>query len=798
LTGDADMSVDENTGDGGAGATPKSSDVAALEPGQTVYEYRIDKVLGGGGFGITYLAQDVNLQLPVAIKEYFPANVAVRDADRSVRVRSQDGVSRFDWGLERFVDEARALASFRHPNIVRVLRYFKENGTAYIVMDYESGDPLKHWVARQRGLDQAALLQLVFPLLDGLEAVHKLNFLHRDIKPDNIYIRADGSPVLLDFGAARRVSADHDMTNIVSPGFAPFEQYHSKGNQGPWTDLYSLGAVMYWLTTGRKPLEAASRVRDDAMPKAVDVASRAAFGEPVLRAIDWALQPHEKDRPQDVAALREALRSAEDGPTQLRTQLMSRVMTHSETGATDVARMGGGASRPGGEDSMRKNVMGTIMFLDLVGYSKRSVDQQVALKTLFNELIAKAIGGVDASSRIMLDTGDGAAICFLGDPEEALLSAQLLRDLLLQKYNQKLSLRVGLHLGPVRMLKDINDRVNVVGDGINVAQRIMDFSSANQIMVSRAYFDVISRISDGADGLFEFLGERQDKHQRAHEIYRLLDRRAAPSSIDEATTLLMTASDSRGRGPGDRGRSDPGHRPAGPRADEKDHRARGRRPRPARAAVRLDPGCRGARRLRARSQQQPHGTEHDLASRRARQPLGAQPVAVAADDAPVLRRHHQRARRRDRGAQLRGGAARAAGACAEPIHRAAGPHPGATRGREASRVGRLAAGPGGADRQTRGPRAFSGLGHQARALKPRGTSVTGNHPAWTWRSTTPRRWPRSRRRSRATRTRWCTTRSMCWTSCSGTARTPCVTAPPRTSTVTRPSRLSAPGVHPPA
>lgn len=510
-------------------------DMAALAPGQVVHEYRIERVLGGGGFGITYLAQDANLQLPVAIKEYFPANVAVRASDNSVRVRSEDGAERFDWGLERFVDEARALASFRHPNIVRVLRYFKDNGTAYIVMDYESGDPLKNWVSRQPGLDQAALLRLVFPLLDGLEAVHKLNFLHRDIKPDNIYIRADGSPVLLDFGAARRVSQEHDMTNIVSPGFAPFEQYHSRGNQGPWTDLYSLGAVLYWLTTGRKPLEAASRVREDTMAKAVDVASREAFGEALLRAVDWALQPDEKDRPQDVAALREALREAarERGgeatalATQLHTQLQTQVMEAPRS-----------ASRPG-EDTTRKNVLGTIMFLDLVGYSKRSVDQQVTLKTLFNELITKAIDGVDASTRIMLDTGDGAAICFLGDPEEALVSARLLRDLLRHKYHEKLSMRVGLHLGPVRMLKDINDRVNVVGDGINVAQRIMDFSSANQIMVSRAYFDVISRISDGADALFEFLGERYDKHQRAHEIYRLLDQPGARMAVnDEATTLL--------------------------------------------------------------------------------------------------------------------------------------------------------------------------------------------------------------------------------------------------------------------
>ncbi|MGH8830658.1 MAG: protein kinase domain-containing protein [Polaromonas sp.] len=478
------------------GASRISGDVAALLPGQTVLEYRIEKMLGGGGFGITYLAHDINLELPVAVKEYFPGDLAVRLADRSVHVRSAENAARFQWGLERFLDEARALASFRHPNIVRVLRYFKENGTAYIVMEYESGDPLKHWLARQPSLGRNGLLQIVYPLMDGLEAVHKLNFLHRDIKPDNIYIRADGTPVLLDFGAARRVTGNHDMTNIVSPGFAPFEQYHSKGNQGPWTDLYSLGAVMYWITTGNKPMESASRVREDAMPKAADTASILVFGEPLLRAIDWALSPDEARRPQTVAALRRALSNSEHIKTQ----------------------------------TVRKNVLGTIMFLDLVAYSTYSVDQQVVSKALFNELITKAIGGVKESSRIMIDTDDGAAICFLGDPEEALQSALLLRDLLLQKYGKKLSLRAGLHLGPIRMVFDINHRVNVVGDGINVAQRIMDFSKANQIVVSRAYYDVISRITDSAAGLFGYLGPHMDKHLRTHDIYAVLDPDATPQA----------------------------------------------------------------------------------------------------------------------------------------------------------------------------------------------------------------------------------------------------------------------------
>lgn len=478
-----------------------SSEGVALPAGQTVFEYQIEKVLGGGGFGITYLAHDINLQLPVAIKEYFPADLAVRGADQSVRPRSADSTAQFDWGLERFIEEARALASFRHPNIVRVLRYFKEHGTAYIVMEYESGDPLKHWLADHPGLSQSSLLQIVFPLLDGLEAVHKLNFLHRDIKPDNIYMRADGTPVLLDFGAARRVTGAQDMTNIVSPGFAPFEQYHSKGNQGPWTDLYSLGAVMYWMTTGRKPLEAASRVRVDDMPKAFGNASTAAFGDVLLRAIDWAMAPDETLRPQNVAAFRKMLQEAQRIGTQAgaiggaTTHRMADGAVPSSSQPVDsvLAFVAHSQSVPvSNADAMRKNVLGTIMFMDLVSYSTYSLDQQVLMKALFNELIGKAIAGVKESSRIMLDTGDGAAICFLGDPEEALQSALLMRDLLVHKYGKKMSMRVGLHLGPIRMVMDINNRVNVLGDGINVAQRVMDFSKPNQIVVSRAYYDVIS------------------------------------------------------------------------------------------------------------------------------------------------------------------------------------------------------------------------------------------------------------------------------------------------------------------
>jgi len=512
-----------------------------LPVGYRINEYNIERPLGGGGFGITYLARDSNLQLPVAIKEYFPSDLVTRGADQAVQVRASkpEQQEQYDWGLERFLDEARALATFRHPNIVRVLRYFRENGTAYIVMEYESGLSLKRWVPQHAPLSQRTLLSIIYPLLDGLEAVHKTGFLHRDIKPDNIYVRADGTPVLLDFGAARRVTADRDMTNIVSPGFAPFEQYHSQGNQGPWTDIYSLGAVMYWMTTGKKPIESAARVKNDTMLPASSLAEVSVYGATLLDAIEWAMHPDESRRPQTVALLRAAIQGSEKSePAQ------AKAGTNPDRPAITAA--GHAPSVPGTpttgspSSAQRRTLLCTIMFLDLVGYSVRSVDDQVALKKLFNELIAKALKGVPEDTRIAIDTGDGAAICFMGDPEEALHSAMLLRDLLGQRYGSLLSVRIGLHMGPVRVIADINERVNVVGDGINVAQRVMDFAQGNQVLVSRSYYEVISRITDDTADLFQYLGQYEDKHGRLHEVYAVANQRGGNNTRREGPSTGYT------------------------------------------------------------------------------------------------------------------------------------------------------------------------------------------------------------------------------------------------------------------
>ena len=281
----------------------------ALPRGYALNEYRIESTLGIGGFGVTYLATDGNLNLKVAIKEYLPGDVATRAEDHSVRSKSSDSAETFRWGRTRFLEESRTLASFRHPNIVRVMRFFEANQTAYMVMEFVAGDPLQEWIKTRRPLAEPTVIGIAAPLLEGLDVVHRSGYLHRDIKPDNIFIRRDGSPVLLDFGSARAPAADKDLTTIVSLGFAPFEQYHARGGEGPWTDLYSLGAVLYWLLTGERPVEAPGRAFDDPMVPASKAADASRYSMQLLKAIDWALSPAKEARPQSVSELRDALPS---------------------------------------------------------------------------------------------------------------------------------------------------------------------------------------------------------------------------------------------------------------------------------------------------------------------------------------------------------------------------------------------------------------------------------------------------------------------------------------------------------
>jgi len=296
-----------------------TDNLRSLVTGEMLSDYRIDGVLGQGGFGITYLGMDVMLDRRVAIKEYYPREFAVRDSTRTVHAAgNQEDKDTFRWGLERFLEEAKLLARLNHPNIIAVRRFFEANGTAYFVMDYCEGRPLDELIKEAGTLDNDQVNKIIYPILDGLEHLHNANFLHRDIKPANIYIKSDGSPVLLDFGAARQeiISHSKSVTSMATPGYAAFEQYSTKGNQGPWTDIYGLAATLYRAVTGEKPQDSPDRILQDTLTPASTLANNK-YSASLLKAIDKGMAVRPQDRPQKIQEWREIFEPASQSTNEI-------------------------------------------------------------------------------------------------------------------------------------------------------------------------------------------------------------------------------------------------------------------------------------------------------------------------------------------------------------------------------------------------------------------------------------------------------------------------------------------------
>jgi len=294
------------------GATQPRS--APLPVGTLLSNYRIVKKLASGGFSFVYLATD-ETGSPVAIKEYLPSSLARRDPGELIPVVPEENAASFRLGLKYFFEEGRSLARISHPSVVRVVNFFRENATVYMVMNYEMGKTLQEHIlaARQQGrakvLRERFIRKVFHDLMSGLREVHIHKLLHLDIKPGNIYLREDESPILLDFGAARQTLTmeANRFQPMYTPGFAAPELYGKHKDLGPWTDIYSLGATLYACMAGMPPQEANQREKDDRMGDAL-TRLRSSYTHGLVDLVEWCLRLVPSERPQSVFRLQKELR----------------------------------------------------------------------------------------------------------------------------------------------------------------------------------------------------------------------------------------------------------------------------------------------------------------------------------------------------------------------------------------------------------------------------------------------------------------------------------------------------------
>jgi serine/threonine protein kinase len=479
----------------------------ALGMGAMLMEYRISEVLGVGGFGITYRAQDTLLEKDVAIKEYFPNGVVQRREEGSVTLTGPHVDAEYLGGLERFLKEARTLATFGHPNIVRVLRYFKANDTGYMVMDYERGSSLREWLQANPQPEEESLLALVAPLLDGIEKVHAAGFLHRDIKPDNVFIRDSGAPVLIDFGSARQALAQtRALTAMVTPGYAPFEQYGAGSEQGPWTDIYALGAVLFFSMTGRNPPDAIARMKSDRLGDELGGASLR-YSPRVLDAVRRAMAMDEKNRPRSIAEWRPSLlgtlpekntapvtappvtapgavrtervpvAAAQDGP--IDTQDISRLLEKRDELERAV------------KEKFQRVL--TVMFTDLKGSTAIAEAQgDIAVRGMLKRYHDLVTVNVRSQGGTLVKTiGDGSLSHFEDALAACRAAAAIQRGMeainVAKDFKTILLARIGMHTGECLLEKN-----DVFGDVVNTASRFESMAHPGEILVSEETYNAMS------------------------------------------------------------------------------------------------------------------------------------------------------------------------------------------------------------------------------------------------------------------------------------------------------------------
>ncbi len=394
----------------------------ALPPGFDLAGYRVERLLGKGGFGMTYLTRDMDLDMQVAVKELLPDGIATRADNSKVVAQTMALEDTFTWALNRFDEEARTLAKLNHPNIVRVHRLLRANGTAYMIMEYIEGQSLTQWIKSNPRPRENQVMDLLMPLIDGLEHLHQYNLLHLDVKPDNILIPPGiRGPVLLDFGSARvDTGRTQTLTAVVSEGYAPFEQYQTKTHPGPWTDIYALCAVMHHVLLGEKPPPATDRMTDDGRYPTLSQRLRGHYSDTLLRALDAGFAVRAKDRPATMAEFR-GLLSGQRLPKAPTTLVGGGVGGNLQPLPMPV--MGGQTVKiPPTQQQVEKNNRGTVMALLAVSAVCMLFAGIVGLFLLLrpnHEGTVANNGGSGSGS----NGGSSAPVVTIGDSKEVIAAA---------------------------------------------------------------------------------------------------------------------------------------------------------------------------------------------------------------------------------------------------------------------------------------------------------------------------------------------------------------------------------------